>query len=130
MENTQPQLFTDEQFQTLINNGSDVNPSNDHPPVVKLFMTNTACTWLISELDPEYPDFAFGLCDLGMGFPELGSVSIQELVEAQSFLRYLERDESFAGKYPVSVYSYAARRAGGITEDDTALNNAALALKL
>jgi hypothetical protein len=130
MENTQPKLFTNVQFETLIKNGSDTNHDKDYLPVVKLFMTNTACTWLISELDPEYPDIAFGLCDLGMGFPELGSVSIQELVEAQSFLRNLQRDTSFEGKYPLSVYARAARGEERITEDETALKNAATKLKL
>jgi hypothetical protein len=28
---------------------------------------------------PEDPDIAFGLCDLGLGFPELGTVRISEL---------------------------------------------------
>ena len=130
MENKHPKLFTTEQFNKLIANGSDTNPEKDHPPVVKLFMTNTACTWLISELDPDYPDIAFGLCDLGMGFPELGSVSIREIIEAQDFLRYLERDRSFTGKYPLSIYARAARRNDAITEDETALKNAIPQLKL
>jgi hypothetical protein len=36
-------------------------------------------TWLLTELDPEDGDLAFGLCDLGTGFPELASVRISEL---------------------------------------------------
>ena len=51
----------------------------DFLPVVKLFTPDAACTWLLTELDPEDPDIAFGLCDLGMGCPELGSVRISEL---------------------------------------------------
>jgi hypothetical protein len=39
-------------------------------------------TWLLTELDPEDPDIAFGLCDLGMGSPELGSM---RLVECAAF---------------------------------------------
>ena len=35
-----------------------------------------AATWLLTELDSEDPDIAFGLCDLGMQCPELGSVRI------------------------------------------------------
>jgi hypothetical protein len=42
----------------------------DFPPVVKLFTPDANCTWLLSEIDPEEPDIAFGLCDLGMGSPE------------------------------------------------------------
>lgn len=39
-----------------------------------------ACDWYIIEKDCEMPQHqAFGWCDLGMGCPELGYVSIEEL---------------------------------------------------
>ena len=53
--------------------------TEDFRPVVKLFTPWGGCTWLLRELDPENPDIAFGLCDLGMGCPELGSVSLAEI---------------------------------------------------
>jgi Protein of unknown function (DUF2958) len=37
-----------------------------------------ACTWLITEYDPA-TRIAFGWCDLGLGFPELGYVSLDEV---------------------------------------------------
>ena len=46
-------------------------PEPDFAPAVKLFTPDAGCTWLLTEIDPEDPDIAFGLCDLGMGFPEL-----------------------------------------------------------
>jgi hypothetical protein len=52
----------------------------DHPPVVKLFTPDANATWLISEVDPDDPDRLFGLCDLGLGYPELGYVSLAELL--------------------------------------------------
>src|SRR5450755_4554581 len=48
----------------------------DHKPVVKLFTPDGAATWLLTEIDPDDPDRAFGLCDLGFGCPELGYVSL------------------------------------------------------
>jgi hypothetical protein len=57
--------------------------SADFALVVKYFTPYANCTWLLTELDPDEPDIAFGLCDLGMGFPELGSVSISELEGVQ-----------------------------------------------
>lgn len=51
----------------------------DFQPVVKLFTPDANCTWLLTEIDLDNPDIAFGLCDLGMGYPELGNVSISEL---------------------------------------------------
>lgn len=115
------QLFTKAQYEQLLKNGRDTNPARDHAPVVKLFMTGTGCTWLISELDPEDPDIAFSLCDLGFGFPELGSVSITEIKQAQGGFRFLERDISFQGKYPLSVYAQVARDNDYIVTDDAAL---------
>ena len=47
--------------------------------MVKLFSPTGAATWLVSELDPEQPDIAFGLADLGFGCPELGSFRVSEL---------------------------------------------------
>ena len=47
-------------------------------PVVKLFTPNAGATWLQCEIDREGDDRAFGLCDLGQGFPELGYVSLTE----------------------------------------------------
>jgi len=114
------ELFTEAQFEQLIKNGRDRNPNKDQIPVVKLFMSFTACSWLISELDPEDPDIAFGLCDLGMGFPEIGYVSISELIEAQDLLRFLERDMFFLGKYPLSVYAKFAHQLEHIETDDDA----------
>jgi hypothetical protein len=39
----------------------------DFLPVVKLFTPDGGCTWLLTERDPDDPDIAFGLCDLGAG---------------------------------------------------------------
>jgi Protein of unknown function (DUF2958) len=52
-------------------------------PVVKLFTADGNATWLLSELNPDI-DLAFGLCDLVLGEPELGYVSLVELAAARS----------------------------------------------
>ena len=67
-------LITDEQRVLLLANGreslqnTDFNPA----PVVKLFTPDAGATWLLTEIDPDDHDHAFGLCDLGLGAPELG----------------------------------------------------------
>lgn len=45
---------------------------------VRLFTPDAGGTWVLYEYDPS-SRIAFGLCDLGLGFAELGSVSIAEL---------------------------------------------------
>ena len=48
-------------------------------PVLTLFNPCGAATWLLTEIEPDDPDIAWGVCDLGMGFPEFGTVSLAEL---------------------------------------------------
>lgn len=111
------QLFTEEQRLKLLSNGD--MPGQDHAPVVKLFTPMAGCTWLLTELDPEDPDMAFGLCDLGLGFPEIGYVYLPEITAASNDLRLrIERDLQFEGKFPLSVYANAARRLSRIVTDE------------
>jgi len=97
-----------------------------HKPVVKLFTPDAQCTWLLSEIDPEEPDIAFGLCDLGMGSPELGSVRLSEIASVRGILGLpVERDEHFRAQWKLIVYARAAWTAGTITFDSGALSAAA-----
>jgi hypothetical protein len=87
----------------------------DHPPVVKLFTPDGAATWLIAECDPDDPDRLFGLCDLGLGFPELGYVSLTEISALRGPLGLpVERDEHFIAEKPLSVYADEARARGRV----------------
>lgn len=84
----------------------------DFYPVVKLFTPDAQCTWLLTELDPCDDDIAFGLCDLGMGTPELGSVSIAELESVRGPLGLaIERDIWFRPEKTISDYAREAREA-------------------
>jgi hypothetical protein len=88
----------------------------DFRPVVKLFTPDAGCTWLLTELDPEDPDLAFGLCDLGLGFPELGYVRLTELAGVRGRLGLpVERELYFAPDKTLSAYAAEARVAGRIT---------------
>lgn len=87
----------------------------DFLPVVKLFTPDANCTWLLTEIDPDDCDIAFGLCDLGMGCPELGSVSIRELESVRGRLGLpVERDVHFSATKTLSAYADEARLHGAI----------------
>ena len=87
----------------------------DFFPVVKLFQPDGAGTWLLTETDPDDPDIAFGLCDLGFGSPELGSVRISELQAARGcFGLPIERDRFFKAQFCIGTYADQARLAGRI----------------
>ena len=85
--------------------------TKDFRPVVKLFCPWGGATWLLSELDPDNPDIAFGLCDLGLGCPELGSVSLAEIEAARGpgGLR-IERDLYFKPDKTLRAYADEAER--------------------
>jgi hypothetical protein len=86
----------------------------DFKPVVKLFTPDAQCTWLLTEID-EGTDLAFGLCDLGMGCPELGYVSLMELCSVRGKLGLpIERDLHFDADKPISAYADEARYRGHI----------------
>ena len=129
-------LLTNSIRQQLLRNGQirlaldeAGEPDADFIPVVKLFTPDAGCTWLLTELDPEEPDIAFGLCDLGMGYPELGSVRISELESVRGRLGLpVERDLHFVAKHTISVYARAAWNAAAITEDPAKLAAVATAV--
>lgn len=87
----------------------------DPAPVVKLFTPDAGATWLISECDPDEPDRLFGLCDLGLGHPELGYVSLAEIVDVRGRLGLpVERDLYFVADKPLSAYAAEAQAKGRI----------------
>ena len=117
-------LLTQDHRKRLIANGQN---RGDHVPVVKFFNPVGAATWLLSELDSD-GDTLFGLADLGFGSPELGSVSLAEIVSVKLPLGLsIERDLHFEAHLPLTVYADAARNIGRITEDEARLEAAALA---
>lgn len=106
------QLITDEQREQLLANGRRTAAGEDHDPapVLKLFTPDAGATWLLTELDPEDPERAFGLCDLGLGSPELGYVSLVELRQLRGPLGLpVERDLNFVVRHPLSTYARDAR---------------------
>jgi hypothetical protein len=91
--------------------GDDIDPF----PVLKLFTPDAGATWLLTEIDPDDPEIAFGLCDLGLGTPELGYVALGELATLRGRLGLpVERDLNFQPDRPLSRYAHEARARGRI----------------
>lgn len=115
-------LITEEIRARLLENGEtrqqtmmDGGDAIDFWPVVKLFTPDGSATWLLTDLDPDAPDIAFGLCDLGMQSPELGIVRLSELENARGPLGMkIERDLFFKATMSLSDYADKARVAGAI----------------
>jgi len=111
-------FLTQEQFESLLANGrmarafQEKNQHFDPLPVVKLFTPDAGATWLLTEIDPDAPDLAFGLCDLGMGFPELGLVSLTALGDVRGLMNLpIQHDPHFQATQPLSAYARESRMA-------------------
>ena len=105
-------LLTKAQHEKMLKNGirQTEDENYDPKPVVKFFTPDGSATWLLTELDPDDNDIAFGLCDLGMGSPELGTVRLSELTTARGPLGLsIERDRYFTADKPLSAYAQEAR---------------------
>ena len=110
-------IITEElRAQLLANGRRSLEDDGLNPlPVVKLFTPDAGATWLLTEIDPDDHDHAFGLCDLGLGFPELGWVSLAEIPAVRGGLGLpVERDLHFAPQKRLSSYAREARLAGRI----------------
>ncbi len=116
-------LLTPDQRDQLLANGRQ--PGGDHVPVVKFFNPVGIGTWLATEIDADN-DTCFGLA--GLGFPELGSFSLEELATLElPFSMNIELDVFFTGTFPISAYAEAAHETGSITAAIRILSNAARA---
>ena len=96
----------------LANNLLDNN--GEIKPVVKFFDPTGAATWLITEMEGD-GDTMFGLADLGFGMPELGYVSLNELMAVKgAFGLGIERDLYFTAGKTIGEYADDAAAAGRI----------------
>ena len=114
-------LLTKAQYGRLIANGRKQEPVRGTPaeidfkPVVKLFNPCGVGIWLLTEIDPDEPDIAFGLCDFGFGYPELGIVSLSELESVSlPFGLGIERDRYWTADKTLSAYAREAHAEGRI----------------
>jgi hypothetical protein len=118
-EATMKLLITDNQRTQLLDNGAATvrGEKLDPLPVVKLFTPDAHATWLLTELNPDDNDTAYGLCDLGVGLPELGYVRLSDLQGIVGPMNLpVERDLYFIPKRRLSEYAELARTDGSIND--------------
>jgi len=83
-------------------------------PVVKFFTAWGHNCWLFTELDEDY-DTLYGLCDLGLGLVEIGSVSLLDLQTTRGpFGLGVERDKLFQPNKTLGEYFEIAKSLGHI----------------
>ena len=114
-----PSLITDEERAQLLANGrvSATGQTIDPLPVVRLFTPDAHLTWLLTELDPDDGDAAYGLIDLGLGMPELGTVRLSDLASIVGPRKQpVMRDRYFRAARSLSEYLHLAQENGSITD--------------
>lgn len=111
-------LITDEQRTRMLANGVARARGEviDPHPVVKLYTLDAGAVWLLTDLDVG-GDRAYGLCDAGLGAPELGHVSLAAL-EAMRGPRGMRvvADPQFRARQSLSAYAAEALRDGSIPD--------------
>ena len=112
-------LITDAQRQQLLANGqaAAAGKRRDPDPVVKLFTPDAHATWLLTELDPADGDTAYGLCDVGLGAPELAHIKLSDLEAIRGPNKLpVQRDLHFKPKHRLGEYFARARMDGSIND--------------
>jgi Protein of unknown function (DUF2958) len=112
-------LISDEDRVRLLYNGAAAarGERGDPLPVVKLLTLDAHATWLLTELDPQDGDTAFGLCDLGVGSPTLGQVKLSVLERIRGPRNLPVRcDRHFRPMRRLSEYVQLAQADGSIND--------------
>jgi hypothetical protein len=114
----QPLTTAEQRVQLLANGKARAADQGINPwPVVRLFTPDAHATWLLVALDPADGDTAWGLIDLGIGMPELGTVKLSDLAGIVGPRRKpVLRDLHFRASRPLSEYVRLAQRDGSIPD--------------
>jgi len=112
-------LFTEAQHTTLLANGQAAREAAragldfDPMPVVKLITPHWYYRWLLTDIDPEYPHRAYGLCDPGDGHPYLDYVCLADLEDIHGKIKFtVVADPRFVADKPLSSYAAIAYSRG------------------
>lgn len=112
-------LISDEDRARLLDNGAAAarGERRDPLPVVKLVTLDAHAAWLLTELDPQDEDTAFGLCDLGVGAPIFGEVKLSVLERIRGPRNLPVRcDRHFRPMRRLSEYAQLAQADGSIND--------------
>ena len=115
---TLPLVTADERARLLAHGAALAAGQHLDPlPVVRMFTPDAHVTWLLVSLDPADDDTAYGLIDLGIGMPSLGTVKLSDLAGIVGPRKLpVRRDRYFQALRPLSEYVRLAQENGAITD--------------
>lgn len=111
-------LLTDEERERLLANGRrGAHRAIDCYPVVKLYTPDAHATWVLAALDAHDEDTAFGLCDVGIGAPELGNIKLSDLAAIRGPRgQRVQRDPRFKPARSLGEYFARAVADGSVND--------------
>ena len=115
---TQPLVTAEQRAQLLaVGAARTAGRSIDPMPAVRLFTPDAHATWLLAALDPDDGDTAWGLIDLGIGLPTLGTVKLSDLASIVGPRQQpVMRDRYFQAARPLSEYLRLAQENGSVLD--------------
>ena len=113
-----PLITEDERARLLAHGQARADGQAGDPlPVVRLFTPDAHATWLLAALDPADGDTAWGVCDVGIGMPALGTIKLSDLASIVGPLKQpVMRDRYFKAVRPLSEYLRLMQEHGGIVD--------------
>lgn len=111
-------FLTDDQRSEMLANGEDRarGEDTDPLPVLKLYTPDAGASWVLTALDAD-GDLAYGLIDIGTGFPELGLVSLKMLAGIKGPKgRPVTVEPGYKARKTLSAYVADALRDGMVTD--------------
>lgn len=116
------ELLTQAQYKRLLRNGQvrkalcgDNRKALDFYPVVKLYRPDERWIFLLTEVDPDNPDIAFGLYERAFTSSRYGLVSLEDLARVRfSSGTKMLCDHSFIPEKTISEYYREASELGYI----------------
>ncbi len=107
--------FTQAERMRLLEAGAKALDDEAIIPIARLFQPDGPGVWLVGELDPGNTGIAYGLADIGVGVPELGSFDLAELAMLRGALNLsVERDLAFVPRATLAELGRWATAAGRI----------------
>ena len=115
---TQSLITAEQRVQPLaVGEARAAGQSIDSLPAVRLFTLDAHATWLLAALDPADGDTAWGLIDLGIGMPALGTVKLSDLASIVGpHKQPVMCDHYFQAVRPLSEYVRLAQENGSIID--------------